>query len=374
MFNMDALDILTLIAKCAVVFVLSAAGFDVVHYILHRFENSRWPLLRWLGGLHGVHHDFLDSQMQIQRKYTIPNLIMHVVPEYMTAVVGIILFGFIFGWLPSLIVLSIRTIMVLIYILQKGEDITHHSMKRIKANRSLFFVGPHYHALHHVYENQYYSSFVNVFDLVFGTNGQIRDRRFLVTGANGAFGSAMVEALKKRGAHVETAKFGEDFTPRDYQPMVDKLRRADVLVLAHGAKGEAAWEANHLSNTLLIDAFLELGKQRLMPPEVWALGSEIEIHPHFGVEDLREYSRSKRAFARRARSYYSSPDVYYRHIVPSAFTSQMGPGLISAKTAVSISLFFITRGFCYIPVTYTGLAVLNYFKFLALPRGSVEVR
>ena len=37
---------------------------------------------------------------------------------------------------------------------------------------------------------------------------------------------------------------------------------------------------------------------------------------------------------------------------------------ISARTAVRVSLFFITRGFCYVPVTYTSLAFWNYFKFL----------
>ena len=71
----------------------------------------------------------------------------------------------------------------------------------------------------------------------------------------------------------------------------------------------------------------------------------------------------KARFAAKALDYYRSPDLIYRHIVPSAFTSQMGPGLMSAETMVSYALFFIRRGFRYVPVTYTTLAFWNYFRF-----------
>jgi hypothetical protein len=360
---------LILLAKCAALFVLGAFCFDIVHYILHVFENSRFSFLRRLGGLHGVHHLFLDLEMKIQRQHSRANLILHVIPEYMTAVIGMAILGFLFfGWLPALIVIALRTVMVIVYCFQKGEDYTHAEMRRIDANRSLFFVGPRYHALHHVYVNQYYSSFVNIFDLLFGTNCQIRGRHFLVTGASGAYGSVMVDELRKRGGVVETASSGVEFSAADVSGLTGKLKRADVVVLAHGAKGAAAWDANYVTCVKIIDLFRELGRERLVPPEVWGMGSEIEIHPHFGAKDIVEYSNSKRAFARNARFYYSSPDVIYRHIVASAFTSQMGRGLISAKTAVKMSLFFITRGFTYVPVTYTTLAFWNYFKFLSLPK------
>jgi hypothetical protein len=106
-----------------------------------------------------------------------------------------------------------------------------------------------------------------------------------------------------------------------------------------------------------------MGKDRLMAPEVWALGSEVEFHGDMGLEELKDYSSSKRAFAARARRYYRSDDLIYRHIVPSSFTSAMGKGAMSAETAVNIALFFITRGVKYVPVTLTGLAVLNFFRF-----------
>jgi hypothetical protein len=82
-----------------------------------------------------------------------------------------------------------------------------------------------------------------------------------------------------------------------------------------------------------------------------------------GMAELKDYSASKRAFARKALGYYHSDALIYRHIVPSSFTSAMGKGAMSAATAVNIALFFIRRGFRYVPVTMTGLAVLNFFRF-----------
>ena len=63
--------------------------------------------------------------------------------------------------------------------------------------------------------------------------------------------------------------------------------------------------------------------------------------------------------------------------MPAAFRSRMGPGLMSGTTAVRTAPFFIRRGFRYIPVTYTGIALLNYFKFLMLkgpPKQDKETR
>ena len=50
----------------------------------------------------------------------------------------------------------------------------------------------------------------------------------------------------------------------------------------------------------------------------------------------------------------------------SAFTSPMGPGLMSGRTCARVALFLIRRGARYVPVTYTGVALWNYFK-LARP-------
>jgi hypothetical protein len=97
--------------------------------------------------------------------------------------------------------------------------------------------------------------------------------------------------------------------------------------------------------------------------EVWAVGSEIECHPTFGDPNLRSYAQSKRAYARVAARLMLDPGLLYRHLVPSSFRSQMGPGVMRGRTAATIALWMIRRGFRYVPVTYTGIAFVNYVPF-----------
>jgi hypothetical protein len=181
-----------------------------------------------------------------------------------------------------------------------------------------------------------------------------------------------LKALLERGgaACVRSLKFGVDFTYDDYSGLDAVLRETDVLVLAHGSKTDSAMEANCDSFKAIIERYRELTRDRRFPAEVWAVGSEIEFHPTFGDPVLKTYAASKRAFARHARRYYHDRELLYRHIVPSAFRSRMGPGLISGATAAWAALFLIRRGCRYVPVTYTGVALVNYFPFVFGPRAA----
>jgi hypothetical protein len=123
--------------------------------------------------------------------------------------------------------------------------------------------------------------------------------------------------------------------------------------------------ANCESFIALIERFRSATRGRRFPPEVWAVGSEIECHPAFGVPELKRYAASKRAYARQAARYLYDEDFLYRHVVPSAFRSPMGPGLMSGRTAAWVALALIRRGFRYVPVTYTGIALVNAVPFLA---------
>lgn len=356
-------DVLIFLLQAGVAFIVSTALFDALHWLLHRWEKSPNPLLRKFSSWHWVHHKFLGLDMQVNPAYARLNIWFHILPEYLTSMIGTALFLLVFPWPPIVAVAIVRTIMLGMTLREEGLDYNHMSMDRVGGKQSLWWVNNNYHAMHHVYPNNFFSSFANVFDLLAGTGCQIEGRRFLVTGASGAFGGALVKALEKRGGIVETAKSGVDFSAGEYAGMKQKLERADVLVLSHGAKSDDCWNANYTTFRDLIETFTELGKDRLAPPEVWALGSEVEFHGAMGLAELKDYSASKRAFAARARRYYRSDDLIYRHIVPSSFTSAMGKGAMSAETAVGIALFFITRGFKYVPVTLTGLAVLNFFRF-----------
>lgn len=365
--------IIVFILQAALVFIVSTALFDALHWILHKWERSSVPLLRKFSSWHWVHHKFLGLDMQINPAYARANIWFHILPEYLTSMVGTLAFLLVFDWPPVAAVAVLRTIMLVMTLREEGLDYNHMSMDRVGGQQGLLWVDNNYHAMHHVYPHNFFSSFANVFDMIAGTTCQIQGRRFLVTGASGAFGAAMVEKLTKLGGIVETAKSGVDFSAGNYAAMREKLERADVLVLSHGAKTEDCWNANCATFCDLIELFTEIGKSRLAPPEVWALGSEVEFHGDMGMDELKAYSASKRAFAQRALDYYRSDALIYRHIVPSSFTSAMGKGAMSAATAVNIALFFIKRGFRYVPVTLTGLAVLNYFRFRFFQKGRPDV-
>ncbi len=355
---------LTLFAlQAALVFILSTALFDALHWLLHKWEGSRSPLLRRLSSWHWVHHKFLGLDMQINPAYARANIWFHIVPEYLTSMAGTVLFLLVFPWPPIVAVAIIRTLMLGKTLHEEGLDYNHMAMDRLGGQQGLLWVDNNYHAMHHVYPHNFFSSFANVFDLIAGTACQIRGRRFLITGASGAFGSAMADKLTRLGGVVETAKSGVDFKAGDYSLLAEKLARADVLILSHGAKSTDCWNANYVTFRDLCEQFARTGQSRLTPPEVWALGSEVEFHGDMGMAELKDYAASKRAFARKALDYYHSDALIYRHIVPSSFTSAMGKGAMSAGTAASIALFFIRRGFRYVPVTLTGLAVLNFFRF-----------
>lgn len=359
--------LLTLVAwafEAVLVFIASTFLFDALHWLLHRWGRSKSRLLRRFSRWHWVHHRFLDRKMRVHPELKWPNLIFHVLPEYVTGIAGTVIFLLILPWPPVLAVVIYRTYLLATTIRDEGMDDNHMAMDRLSGRQGLWWVNQSYHAMHHVHPSSFFSSFTNGFDLVFGTGTQISGRRFLITGASGAFGGAIKARIEKLGGIVATARHGVDFAAGDYERMRDRLADTDVLILSHGAKGEAAWNANYTTFVGLADLFIDIGKGRLTPPEIWGLGSEAEFHGDMGLDELKEYAASKRAFAQRALGYYRSPDVLYRHIVPSAFTSAMGPGAMSADTAAAIALFLVRRSFHYVPVTLTTLAFWNYFRFI----------
>lgn len=350
-------SVLIFIFQCAALFIVSTTIFDVVHFMLHRWQRSRFKLLRTFSGWHQVHHDFLDKQMQVHPELSTKNILAHLIPEYLTSVLGTLVF---FYWLPAPVLLLVltHTVMLGVRIWEEGVDMNHMASSRIDGRRGVVSVNAPYHAMHHINPLAFYSSFINVFDMVFGTALAMRGKRVLITGASGAFGGWMYQTLEAMGAIVDTQSV-TDITANGIDAL--DLSQYDFLVMCHGMKsGEPSdvWRANSAVTSYLGDAFIASNRNKLVPPEIWNVGSEAEV---LGFGD---YAMSKRYMADyAAQHWFHNPDVTYRHIVPSAFTSRMGWGLMTAKFAVSVSIFLIRRGFRYIPVTYTGLAFLNRLRF-----------
>ncbi len=361
---MTALLVLAWLAQAFFLYLGATFVFDLIHWCLHACHRSASRSLQSIGALHHTHHSFLGQGLKFDDALIAENFWRHRTGEFAAQVLGTSA-GFLFLHpAPVLLAQAVFSLSFVLGIFLDGKDSNHRAQRTIAAPLGGLFVGLAYHSMHHVYPDRYFGSVVTTFDKVFGTGCQVSGRRVLLSGASGAFGGPLKAILEAEGATVTGLKHGVDFVGSDCEKADAKLASADILVLAHGSKLKDAMAANCDSFLALIERFRQVTQGRQVPPEVWAVGSEIECHPSFGGADLEAYSESKREFARHARRYFHQTDLLYRHIVPSAFSSPMGPGLISGKLAAGWAWFLIKRGYRYIPVSYTGIALVNYLKFI----------
>jgi hypothetical protein len=284
--------------------------FDVLHWLLHRFHNSKYKFLRQIGWIHMVHHYYFNRSLQFNDKYAWHNTWVELPVEGLCLYIGSLIawygcayFGLtdVPGGFTADIFRKIAFTQVAktVYTMYKeGKDGNHPvGWKVVPKDPDFLSVGAEYHCLHHIEPDAYYSSVHRVFDQIIGASSSLKGKRILITGASGSYGQALIKRLQGENIRtLETLTYGTDWT--------------------------------------------------------------------FGEPEILRYSASKRAFAKYARAYYDDEDFLYRHIVPAGFTSRMGKGMVSADWAAGITMFFIRRGARYVPVTYTLMAYANYFKFL----------
>jgi monoglucosyldiacylglycerol epimerase len=355
---------LVVLLQAAALFLLATIAFDGLHFALHLCLKSKFKVLNRLGRLHLPHHRFYNSILQINTDCTKSNLISHVIFENVTQLI-FILSGLIYFQLAAVIVAASLQMIILVTVCwNRGIDPHHRTYKHLPPYRGGWYVTAPYHALHHHYISNFYSSYIKVIDVIFGTAHHLANKNIVMTGASGALGSKMKALLEREGAIVTTFKYGQDYEYGKYDNLIPALNNADILFLCHGSKFHQAQEANCDSYIDLIELYKRVRKPDLLAPEIWATGSEIECHPCFGIEKIKVYAVSKRNYAKAARSYYRADDIQYRHLVHSAFMSSMGPGLMSANFAAKWTMFLLKRGFRYVPVSYTGFGYINYLRFL----------
>ncbi len=360
------LSIVLIGVQALLAFFIGTVIFDLIHYLLHCCFHAKQPWLKRLGALHMAHHRFYSPDLKVKTQFARQNMTQHLVVECVFQSLGILFCLCFFPWPAVLLALFIQGVIFTCVLWQRGQDSRHVTYEKLPRHRGGPLVCAYYHALHHVYPRRYFSSYVKVLDVVLGTAYQLRGKRVVMTGASGALGSQMKCLLENEGASVTALKYGSDYTYDDYSKLATPLSTADILLLCHGTKYEQTQQANCDSFVAIIELFKQVAKPRLLPLEIWGVGSEIECHPCFGIKQLYPYAASKRAFARHARQYYHARDIQYRHLVHSAFWSPMGPGLMSARFAARVTMFLLKRGCKYIPVTYTGFALLNYIRFVCM--------
>lgn len=357
-----AVWVITVIIQSIVVFAASTTLFDAVHLLLHQLAKSKFRIARKIAAMHQVHHRFLDRKMRINRRLKRENFLFHIIPEYIVSILGTVIFTYVFDLASVMVVLGYHTWVFVKHIINGGLDENHMEMEKLDGLRQKVIVDQSYHAMHHIVPSGYYSSFLNIFDILFGTALPINRRKFTIIGGYGALGTAFKNYISKRGGTV-------DLIGRDNHQAID-YTGTDILILASGSRTKGEEFAANLEIPVMIgEKYIEANRERLVRPEIWGVGSEAEIHSNDG------YAQSKRAFARYAsHNWARSREVTYRHIVPASFTSKLGPGLWSANSVVAVAMFFISRGVNYVPVTYTGLALLNWPVFWLRGRSAVEAR
>ncbi len=333
-----ALQILIAVPQVLALFLASTVAFDVVHYALHVAARSRHRVLRAVGGLHEVHHRFLDRELHLHPEMLRRNLLCHVIPEYLTQVSASLALLFVFPQGIVLATLGLQTAVFAGILACRGIDVNHRPRTRIPAYRPLWFCLPEYHALHHAYPRAHYSSWIKLFDQVMGTGVDLVGRRVAILGGATPFGAALASALRREGVG-ELVALEEVCAGSEAEDAMDAaLARCDVLLLARTAEEGAEAPG---SRSALIDRFARVRRERLLPGEVWA-----EAEPGLGA---------------RARRDYGDPDFLYRHIVvtdpPSADPSP------AARRAARTALFWIRRGFHYVPTRLSLAESVGFLRF-----------
>ncbi|KAL3469313.1 hypothetical protein BJX99DRAFT_252106 [Aspergillus californicus] len=373
---------MSLLFPCALfayLYVSSSLFFDISHFFLHRWSTSHWRALRWLSQCHKYHHLYYNRSLNFNPRYRRQNAWVALPLETICLCIGGLLGWFFFlqltsidkrdvPYTPLMAVLAIHFIRTSVVIYMSGRDSNHVDYKTVPKDPHWLFVGPQFHALHHVHPDRYMGSVTKLFDWVAGTAYSLRNKNVVITGGSGAFGSAIIRQLQSEGVrNIHILKSGRDWNHDDFSQVGPVFEQANILILAHGTKGKDAMDANCNSTICLVQHYLsrQVGREDLTKttPEIWYVGSEIELHPAFGVPEMQQYLASKRAFLPYARALYDDPQITYRHIVPAAFQSSMGKAIVSADWAAGVMMWWIRRGAHYVPVTYTGFAYLNFLKF-----------
>ncbi len=99
--------------------------------------------------------------------------------------------------------------------------------------------------------------------------------------------------LEKAGANVIPLKFAVDYHYDNYEKLRAPLAKADILLLCHGSKYDNTEKANCDSFVAIIELFKSVHDRKLVPLEVWGVGSEIEcLHFSHGSRCDVSVSRS----------------------------------------------------------------------------------
>jgi hypothetical protein len=264
------------IAAGPLLWLAGAVGFDAVHWLLHRMLRSPHGWVRALAWPHGVHHAWIDRELETHLDLQRANVWCHIVPEYLTQLVFTAFLALVLPLPFAVVVFALQTAIFLAILAYRGQDLNHRPAARIDAHRPGWTTPPSYHALHHAWPDAYFSAYTKLVDWIVGGGAWIADRRF--------------------GGLASDSRPGADSQPGPGSPLGAALR-AEVGRAGGTVQPEpAAFDALDVLVLLDPDAalgppverYIEATRGRRLPPEVWALrsGADDPVARHYR-DDVR---------------------------------------------------------------------------------------
>ena len=294
-----------------------AIFFDFVHWVLHALLRSRYAAARALAWPHAVHHQWIDTDLELQWRLQNRNILCHIVPEYLTQLGFTAGVALVLPWPFAAVLAALQTLVFAGILSQRGLDPNHRPIDLLDAYRPGFVPLPAYHALHHAYPDAYYSSYTKLIDGLVGGCAPLRGRRFRLQASESAFRAALEGELRARGAEL-----------------IESGGRAELEVLVvFGREADLVPE---------VEAFIAATRLRRLPPEVWACVPEAG-----GI----------------ARSYHADVRVGFRTIeLDARAQTSADAALRASRRAISRA----RRGFHYVHSGTPAEMLRGWWRFRAL--------
>jgi monoglucosyldiacylglycerol epimerase len=246
-----------------------------------------------------------------------------------------------------------------------------------------------YHWRHHFDQgNAYFCGYLPIVDKTLGTSLSLKGKVVGITGASGALGQALIEALLQQGAKPIAITTNPDVQLKPgveqlqwqiglEEDLKARLEKMDIFILNHGvnvygdrtpAAIQQSYEVNTFSTLRLMELFLETVTESSHKAikELWINTSEAEVNPAFSPL----YELSKRTLGDLITLRRLDAPCIIRKLVLGPFKSQLNPsGMMSAQWVAWAVVALAKRDFRDIivtinPITYIAFPIKEFFNAL----------
>jgi monoglucosyldiacylglycerol epimerase len=273
-------------------------------------------------------------------------------------------------------------------------DLTHKPGDLIEIP-SQWSVNRTYHWRHHFDQgNAYFCSTVPFVDKALGTSLSLKGKSIGITGASGALGQALIEALSVQGAKVIAITTNSNIQSKtniqnkseteilywqigEEEKLKACLERLDILILNHGinvygdrspAAVQTSYQVNTISTLKIAELFLSTVTQssHRAIKELWVNTSEAEVNPAFSPL----YELSKRTLGDLITLRRLDAPCIIRKLILGPFKSQLNPyGVMSPRWVARAIVALAKRDVRDIivtvnPITYILLPLKEISKSL----------